>query len=399
MAVAVAAGWWRWRRRWCWSWRPAGAGGSVAERNLCRCRRGCGCRIPACRCGCWCGGLAPPAQRRGLGVLEPPGPFLAYPDLPIPRLRRCRRPKAPAWPLRRRLGRHVEMDGSDAHVPNRKAAHIDGMPPGVGVTEADGRCLMMLLDMGRHVTSTIGHEYNFESIDDVSKLRDAYGHRDESDGKMWSYWHHAPSGPGVYEMVLDWCRSQPGSTSSPPPRAWSEATVADDGGAAPPRPPSSSAGHAARDRRLLPGQGGERRCGDPRRRGHGGVQGARHLHRSAALQQCALPACLGPTLPFMGSIVYDGTIKGMSMPPNRQVELDATVADAERDGKVVAVIPPPVEAPLEGIKVRITAWWPSRSSTIRSRPWASTTPPRAGTRCGCPQARSLRSRAPTREYS
>ena len=90
------------------------------------------------------------------------------------------------------------------------------MPPGVGaLTEADGRCLMMLLDMGRYLVNEITQEHKFSSLTDVSILRQS--RMDivmDLTGKMWSYWHSAPAGPGVYEMMLDWCKQQAPSAKS-----------------------------------------------------------------------------------------------------------------------------------------------------------------------------------------
>mmetsp|Transcript_24436 Transcript_24436/g.60967 ORF Transcript_24436/g.60967 Transcript_24436/m.60967 type:complete len:128 (+) Transcript_24436:148-531(+) len=76
--------------------------------------------------------------------------------------------------------------------------------------EERGSCLMLLLDMSRYLVNTISQEHNFDSIHDVSDLRST--NMDitcDLTAKMWSYWHSAPKGPGVYEMLLDWIKSQP----------------------------------------------------------------------------------------------------------------------------------------------------------------------------------------------
>ena len=239
------------------------------------------------------------------------------------------------------------------------------MPPGVGaLTEADGRCLMMLLDMGRFLVNEITQEHKFSSLTDVSTLRST--RMDiimDLTGKMWSYWHSAPSGPGVYEMLLDWCKDQAPSATSIRSR---EIGIAQ-------KKQMTAALHLLASRELKSW---------PRQRVTGFFIFVKEAANGAAILvderlahvysvigiSCSIgellrsngqapPACLGLTLiPFMGSIVYDGTLRGKPLPPHNdlQAELDAAVALAEREGKVLTQLPTPVDAPLEGKPVRIS---------------------------------------------
>ena len=70
----------------------------------------------------------------------------------------------------------------------------------------------------------------------------------------------------------------------------------------------------------------------------------------------SLPACLGLTLlPFMGVIVYDGTLRGMPMLPHlAMAEIDAAIDSALASGDVLSSLPTPADAPLEGKPVRIS---------------------------------------------
>jgi len=76
---------------------------------------------------------------------------------------------------------------------------------------------MLLLGMSRYLVNQITHTYKFDSLDDVADLRTS--RMDivcELSAKMWSYWHSAPKGPGVYEMLLDWIKSNPQRNQTSP---------------------------------------------------------------------------------------------------------------------------------------------------------------------------------------
>ena len=95
------------------------------------------------------------------------------------------------------------------HTKERVATPHE-MPPGVGaLTEGDGRNFMLLMDMSRFLVNEICQEHDFQDVSDAAKLRSE--RMDLAAGliaKMWSYWHSAPAGRGVYEMQLDWCKQQ-----------------------------------------------------------------------------------------------------------------------------------------------------------------------------------------------
>eukprot|EP00966_Prymnesium_polylepis_P245667 5683025-Prymnesium_polylepis.1 len=82
------------------------------------------------------------------------------------------------------------------------------MPPGVGcLTEVDGRNFMMLMDMSRFLVNEITQQHDFKDVSDASALRaNRMDLAIELTAKMWSYWHSAPAGPGVFESLLDWSK-------------------------------------------------------------------------------------------------------------------------------------------------------------------------------------------------
>ena len=87
------------------------------------------------------------------------------------------------------------------------------MPAGA-LTEGDGRNFMLLMDMSRFLVNEITQEHDFKDISDASRLRcERMDLAVELTGKMWSYWHSAPAGPGVFEMLLSWCAIQVSSTT------------------------------------------------------------------------------------------------------------------------------------------------------------------------------------------
>lgn len=247
------------------------------------------------------------------------------------------------------------------------------MPPGTGaLTEGDGRAFMLLMDMSRYLVNEITQEHNFSSINDASQLRvERMDSAAKLTAKMWSYWHSAPAGPGVYEMLLSWCGAQTSTTKSVRNRelgaqqkqlmtsalhllvtnelkTWPRQRItgafhfvseASDGSALliPLSPPNLE----SETRTVYKVKGISTSLGD--------------LLRSNGKSP---PACLGLTLlPFMGTIVYDGTLRGMQIPPPlvaRQTELAAAAEQAVRDGTVLGALPAVVDAPLEGKHVRIS---------------------------------------------
>lgn len=181
--------------------------------------------------------------------------------------------------------------------------------------------------------------------------------------KMWSYWHSAPAGPGVFDMLLGWCKSQASSNTTIRNRELGART-----------PKMTAALHVLASNELKAW---------PRMRVTGSFVFVKEASDGAALLvECgtqtvykvlgistslgdllrangqSLPQCIGLTLlPFMGVIAYDGTLRGMPLPPplrGRASELAATVDKALADGSLISALPTPTEAPLEGKPVRIS---------------------------------------------
>lgn len=104
---------------------------------------------------------------------------------------------------------YPRVDAARTHTKERVATPHE-MPPGVGaLTEGDGRNFMLLMDMSRFLVNEICQEHDFQGVSDAAKMRSE--RMDLAAGltaKMWSYWHSAPAGRGVYEMLLDWCKQQ-----------------------------------------------------------------------------------------------------------------------------------------------------------------------------------------------
>lgn len=212
------------------------------------------------------------------------------------------------------------------------------MPPGVGaLTEADGRNFMLLMDMSRYLVNTITQDLEMNDINDASRLRmERMDLCVKMTGQMWSYWHSAPAGPGVHQMLLEWCAAQQSSATSIRNR---ELGSSPRGGAS--RGQMTAALHLLASNELKSW---------PRQRlsgafifakeasdgaallvqldagvGRGGISGGpfqpgQTVYKVQGISQSlgdllrsngsSLPACLGLTLlPFVGSIVYDGTIR------------------------------------------------------------------------------------------
>mmetsp|Transcript_24437 Transcript_24437/g.60971 ORF Transcript_24437/g.60971 Transcript_24437/m.60971 type:complete len:249 (+) Transcript_24437:148-894(+) len=235
--------------------------------------------------------------------------------------------------------------------------------------EERGSCLMLLLDMSRYLVNKITHEHKFDSLDDVTSLHTS--RMDivcELSAKMWSYWHSAPKGPGVYEMLLDWMRQQHNA----------RANITADLGA-----PQTGETCDTRLFKTLHFIASHELKTWPRQRVSGvfylvetpAVDGAsllvdeslnnvyKVLGISITLRDLVLknskpfPACLILTLlPFTGKSVYDGTICGSPQPPAPQLitEINAAVAAAVHSGSFISSLPSVVDAPLEGSHVCIS---------------------------------------------
>lgn len=246
------------------------------------------------------------------------------------------------------------------------------MTPGVGaLTEGDGRNLMLLLDMCRFLVNEITQQHPFKDINDASRLRcERMDLTVDLTSKMWSYWHSAPAGPGVFEMLLSWCAMQISSTTSLRRRELGERNammtsalhlLAANELKAWPRQRISSAflfvKEASDGSALLVDLGIDLQPGKTVYKVKGISTSLGDLLRANGK---SLPQCLGLTLlPFMGVVVYDGTLRGMPLPPHLAApdclsEMNSAVEDAVRDGAVVSSLPTPADAPLEGKHVRIS---------------------------------------------
>jgi hypothetical protein len=244
------------------------------------------------------------------------------------------------------------------------------MPPGVGaLTEGDGRNFMLLMDMSRFLVNEITQEHDFKDVNDASKLRcERMDLASVLTAKMWSYWHAAPAGPGVFEMLLSWCKAQVSSATSLRKRELGARSqmmtsalhlLVSNELKAWPRQRITGAFVFAREASdgaaLLLALGPEAQLTQTVYKVLGISTSLGDLLRSNGQSP---PQCIGLTLlPFMGAIVYDGTLRGMPMLPqlhSRTDEIDAIVDDALKAGRLVSVMQIPIEAPLEGKHVRIS---------------------------------------------
>lgn len=242
------------------------------------------------------------------------------------------------------------------------------MPASVGaLDEADGRAFMMLMDMARFCVNEITQRHQFETLEDASKLRaERPDQAGALTGQMYSYWFHAPAGPGVYENLLRWTALQ-----QPAVHASLLRRELGLGGR-----PGQASGPAQAAHLLAVNE-----CAHwPRQRVHGTFFLVKEAPSGAALLVHAktdavyevlgistslgdllrsngrdLPASLTLTLlPYVGRIVYDGTLLGAPPPPRDvEAELVAAVDAAVADGRVIKQLPTPCEAPLLGKPVRI----------------------------------------------
>ena len=246
------------------------------------------------------------------------------------------------------------------------------MPAGVGaLTEGDGRNFMLLMDMSRYLVNEITQEHDFKDINDASRLRcERMDLTAELTAKMWSYWHSAPAGPGVFEMLLSWCAMQGSSTNSMRRRELGERKgmmtsalhlLASNELKAWPRQRVTGAFVFAKEASdgsaLLVELGPGLQPGQTVYKVRGISTSLGDLLRSS---RQSLPQCVGlPLLPFMGVIVYDGTLRGMPLPPQLAsadglAAIEVAVEAAVQDATVVSTLPAPVEAPLEGKHVWIS---------------------------------------------
>lgn len=251
--------------------------------------------------------------------------------------------------------------------------------PGRGtLSETDGRAFMGLLDMCHFLVDQITQVHNFPDVEAASLLRGTDTQACQLlSGQMYSYWDAAPAGPGVFEMLCEWTAAQPGVGAAS--RSARELGMGSKGGRkkANSQYPLSAALHAL----------AINECAQwPRRRKTGAFCFAGEDASGAALLADAnltkiyrvlgLSTSLGDMLrangsgdpigavliltllPFMGAIVYDGTLRGG--PPNLDAgflaELQAlgTAAQAADSSVLVKELPHVADAPLLGKRVLVS---------------------------------------------
>ena len=237
--------------------------------------------------------------------------------------------------------------------------------PGAGaMPEDDGRNFMALLDMCHFLVDQITQEHEFADVQAASNLRATNTAKSALlTAQMYSYWHSAPAGPGVFEMLLEWTKDQQNNENT-------------------------FAGRAAREvgrrAQALKGPGAalfalaRNECAQwPRRRLTGAFYfagedaGGAALLADEALEKVyrvvgistslgnlmrangrePVGAALALTLlPWLGGITYDGTLRGApptaaQSEPSFAPSLQALAAKAQADGRVVKELPTVADAP------------------------------------------------------
>ena len=243
--------------------------------------------------------------------------------------------------------------------------------PGAGaLVEHDGRSFMMLLDMCHFLVDHITQGHGFKDVNEASELRATNTQTSAKlTAAMYTYWDSAPAGPGVYQMLRDW-------TSDNIKQVKLKGGGPQGGGGAP-----GAAAGIARALHLLAenevqhwprqrvtgefyfakeAEGGAALLVDERRTVYRVVGISTSIGDMLRAGGCADAELCGSALlltllPFLGKIVYDGTLRGA--PPHgepgfRQQLLDDADA-AVAAGTVLATLPTPTAAPLIGKRVLI----------------------------------------------
>ena len=247
--------------------------------------------------------------------------------------------------------------------------------PGSGaLSEQDGRSFMMLLDMCHLLVDRITQEHNFADTNEAGSLR-ARDTRASAKltASMYTYWDSAPAGPGVYQMLREWTTENYKSTSG-----------GGKGRGGQPPPQQGAAAGMARVLYLLAENEVQHW---PRQRVTGNFFFAKEAMSGAALMvdeklekvYCVvgLSTSIGDMmrangqvdvcgsslvltlLPFMGKIVYDGTLRGA--PPTHEAgsaweqQLLEVAMRAEGSGTVLTELPKPASTgALTGKRVLIS---------------------------------------------
>ena len=233
--------------------------------------------------------------------------------------------------------------------------------------ENDGRCFMALLDMIHFLVDRITSTHKFSDVEEASMLRSTNTRAVALlTAEAYSYWYSAPAGRGVFEMLCEW--TERGKDHPDGPACFGPSGTARFGAALHDLAIGECAQWARRRRAgkffyagddetgaaLLADGGLERvyrvvglgtSIGGMLRRGPGGF----------AEVGSAIMLTL---LPFMGQIVYDGTLAGgpslSSTDPSLAGRLRSLAASSqEAGGSVIAELPAATEAPLLGRRVAV----------------------------------------------
>lgn len=227
----------------------------------------------------------------------------------------------------------------------------------------------MLLDMCHFLVDQITQEHGFKNLNEASELRATNTQASAKlTAAMYTYWDSAPAGPGVYQMLRDW-------TTDNIKQVQLKGGGPQGGGAQGAAAGTARALHLLAEnevqhwpRQRVTGtfyfakeaEGGAALLVDERRTVYQVVGIATSVGDMLRAGGCAEADLCGSALvltllPFLGKIVYDGTLRGA--PPHgeagfrQQLLHDADAAVAA--GTVLAALPTPTSAPLTGKRVLI----------------------------------------------
>jgi hypothetical protein len=239
--------------------------------------------------------------------------------------------------------------------------------------ENDGRCFMALLDMIHFLVDRITSTHKFANVEEASMLRSTNTRACALlTAEAYSYWYSAPAGQGVFEMLCEWTERNKDHPDGP--ACFGPSGKARFGAALHTLAIKECAQWARRRRAgkffyvgddetgaaLLTDERLERvyrvvglgtSIGDMLRRGPGGFAEVGSV-------------IMLTLLPFMGQIVYDGTLVGgpslSSTDPSLMGRLRSLAASTQAGGSVIAELPAVAEAPLLRKRVVVAG--------IRARP-------------------------------
>lgn len=242
--------------------------------------------------------------------------------------------------------------------------------PGAGaLVEADGRSFMMLLDMCHFLVDHITQEHGFKDVNEASELRATNTPASAKlTASMYTYWDSAPAGPGVYQMLRDWTTDNikqvklkgggpqgGGSQGAAAGMARVLHLLAENEVQYWPRQRVTGAFYFAKE-----AEGGAALLVDERRTVYRVVGISTSVGDMLRAGGCADADLCGSALkltllPFLGKIVYDGTLRGAPPrgDPGSRQQLLHDVNTAITANTVLTTLPTPTTAPLTGKRVLI----------------------------------------------